>query len=253
MVQVRSVNSSAEVIYYLACVTIGVLSHSKLTLMLDLIDHLRAHPYFKECAQATLDLLGARAILRHFEPNETIFQEGDLALGMWLIKTGSVKIVKINPGGVEHILHLLGAGNTFNEVASFDGGANPACATALSETSVWLIPAEGINAALTTDPALARRVIKLLAGRIRGLVHHIEDLALYGVVVRLARFLLKQAEDPALSAPGVTRAAIAAYLATTPETISRALRTLEESGVIRFDRHRVLIVREDLLRDLATL
>ena len=87
----------------------------------------------------------------------------------------------------------------------------------------------------------------------RGLVHRIEDLTLYGVVVRLARFLLQQAEDPALSAPGVTRAAIAAYLATTPETISRALRTLEDSGAIRFDRHRIIIVREDLLRDLAAL
>ncbi len=93
----------------------------------------------------------------------------------------------------------------------------------------------------------------LLARRVRGLVHQIEDLALYGAVVRLARFLLKQAEDPALSAPGVTRAAIAAYLATTPETISRALRTLEDNGAIRFDRHRIVIIREDLLRDLAAL
>ena len=116
---------------------------------------------------------------------------------MWLIESGSVKIFKISPDGIEHILHLLGASNTFNEIAAFDGGANPANAAALSETSVWLIPSQSINAALTADPALARRVIKLLATRVRGLVHRIEDLALYGVVVRLARFLLKQAEDPA--------------------------------------------------------
>jgi CRP/FNR family transcriptional regulator len=150
-------------------------------------------------------------------------------------------------------LHLLGAGNSFNDIAAFDGGANPAHAAALSETRVWLIPSESISAALAADPALARRVIRLLAARIRGLVHQIEDLALYGAVVRLARFLLKQAEDPALSAPGVTRAAIAAHLATTPETISRALRSLESGGAIRFDRHRIIIVREDLLRELAAL
>nr|MBA3874710.1 Crp/Fnr family transcriptional regulator [Anaerolineae bacterium] len=124
---------------------------------------------------------------------------------------------------------------------------------ALSETSVWLIQSESLDTAISDDPALARRVIKLLAGRVRGLVHQIEDLALYSAIVRLARFLIKQSEDPALSAPGVTRVAIAAYLATTPETISRALRTLENSGAIRFDRHRILIVREDLLRALASL
>lgn len=221
--------------------------------MPNLVDQLHARPYFEECAQSTLDLLSAQAIRRHFATNETIFHEGDPAQGMWLIESGSVKVFKLNPDGIEHILHLLGEGNTFNEVASFDGGTNPANAAALSESSIWLIPSESIDAALTADAALARRVIRLLATRVRGLVHQIEDLALYGVVVRLARFLLKQVEDPALSAPGVTRATIAAYLATTPETISRALRTLEEGGAIRFDRHRILIVREDLLRELASL
>ena len=218
-----------------------------------LIDRLRALPYFEQCAPATLDLLVARAIQRRFAAGEAIFHEGDPSLGFWLIERGSVKIHKINPDGIEHILHLRGDGNAFNEIAALDGGANPANATALSETSVWLIAAAALDAALAADAALARRVNRLLAGRVRGLVHQIEDLALYGVVVRLARFLLRQLEDPALSGPGVTRAAIAAYLATTPETISRALRTLEDSGAIRFDRHRILIVREDLLRDLAAL
>ncbi|HVU13628.1 MAG TPA: Crp/Fnr family transcriptional regulator [Phototrophicaceae bacterium] len=221
--------------------------------MPDLIDLLRALPYFENCSQATLDLLAAQALKRHFEAGTAIFHEDDPALGLWLIEQGSVKIYKLNLEGVEHILHLLGSGDTFDDIAALDGGANPAHAAALSETSVWLLPSESLDAALAADPVLARHVIYLLAGRVRGLVHRIEDLTLYGVVVRLARFLLQQADDPALSAPGVTRAAIAAYLATTPETISRALRTLEDSGAIRFDRHRIVILREDLLRELAAL
>lgn len=221
--------------------------------MPDLLDHLRKLPYFAECPQTTLDLLVNHVVKRQFEPGETIFHEGDPALGLWLIESGSVKIFKISLDGGEHILHLLGEGNTFNDIAAFDGGANPAHAAALSKTATCLIPLESLDAALAADPALARRVIRLLATRVRGLVHRFEDLTLYGVVVRLARFLLQQLDDPALSAPGVTRAAIAAYLAATPETISRALHTLENSGAIRFDRHRILIVREDLLRDLAAI
>lgn len=216
-----------------------------------LADYLRKLPYFEECPQTTLELLVNQAVKRHFDAGEAIFHEGDPAFGLWLIELGSVKIFKVNVDGVEHILHLLGEGSTFNEIAAFDGGANPANAAALSETSLWLISSPSLDAALAADPLLARRVIRLLALRVRGLVHRFEDLALYGVVVRLARFLLQQVDDPSLSAPGVTRAAIAAYLATTPETISRALRTLEENGAIRFDRHRILIVREDLLRELA--
>jgi DNA-binding MarR family transcriptional regulator len=73
------------------------------------------------------------------------------------------------------------------------------------------------------------------------------------VVVRVARLLLKQVEDPALSGAGVTRAALAAHLATTPQTISTALRDLEVAGAIEFDRHQIRIVREDLLRAIAML
>ena len=218
-----------------------------------LIDTLKVLPYFEGAGPAQLRALAAQATQRRYAGDEMIFVEGEMAAGMWVIERGSVKIFKINPDGDEHILHLLGAGNTFNEIASLDGGANPANAAALSSVSGWLIPTEAIQALLSSDGALALRVIGLLARRVRMLVGQIEDLALYSVTIRLARFLLKQADDPALSGPGVTRASIAAHLATTPESISRSLRSLEESGAIRFDRHQIVIVDERLLRTIAAL
>jgi CRP-like cAMP-binding protein len=88
---------------------------------------------------------------------------------------------------------------------------------------------------------------------VRGLIRTVEDLSMYSVTVRLARFLLLQSEDPSLSGPGVTRTTIAAHLATTPQTISVALRELESTGAIEFDRHRIVILDETLLRDIALL
>nr|MBA3869817.1 cyclic nucleotide-binding domain-containing protein [Anaerolineae bacterium] len=101
-----------------------------------LADLLRKQPYFEECSQTTIDLLAVQALHRQFASGEAIFHEGDPAIGLWLIETGSIKIFKVNPDGIEHILHLLGAGSTFNDIAALDGGTNPANAAALSETSV---------------------------------------------------------------------------------------------------------------------
>jgi CRP-like cAMP-binding protein len=218
-----------------------------------LLNALQRIPFFESASPAQRAALAERAVYRQYAPDESIFLEGEPGDGMWLIEHGSVKIFKINPDGDEHILHLLGEGNTFNEVAALDGGANPANATALSHASVWLLPASAIRALLASDGALALRVVVLMTRRVRALVSQIEDLALYSVSIRLARFLLKQADDPALSGPGVTRASIAAHLATTPESISRSLRSLEESGAIRFDRHQIVIVDEKLLRVIAAL
>ncbi len=218
-----------------------------------LADYLQSRVYFESLSADHLHWLANQCQRQTYAVDETVFLESDPSRGMWMIEQGRVKIYKVNPEGKEHIMHLLGPGNTFNEVATFDDGLNPANAGTLTEAAIWLLPAEALNHLLSIDNALAIKVVKLLANRVRNLVGQLEDLALYSVTIRLARFLLKQLEDPALSGPGVTRANIAAHLATQPETISRALRSLEQAQAIRFDRHRIIISDEKLLRTLAAL
>jgi CRP/FNR family transcriptional regulator len=210
-------------------------------------------PYLGVLDPQQLDALARDALHLIFSPDEVIFLEGDASRGLWIIEDGNVKITKLSLEGNEYILHLLGPGDSFNDIAALDGGPTPGNAIAMSLVSAWLLPAEAMEHALESYPAMARAALKMMGERIRALGHQIEDLTLYPVIVRLARFLLAQAENPSLSGPGVTRAAIAAHLATTPETISRALAKLQEAGAIRFDRHRIIITSGDLLRSMAVL
>ncbi|PJF21016.1 MAG: hypothetical protein CUN56_13235 [Phototrophicales bacterium] len=210
--------------------------------------------YFEGIAEDELQYITNASILRTYSAGEIIFLEGAPADGLWIVDVGTVKIFKLSPDGGELILHLRGRGKTFNDIASLDGGNNPANAAALSTpTQVWLLPRSAIMHVLAQNAHMALNVIRLLAQRIRSLVHQIEDLTLYSVIVRLARFLLKQAEDPSLSGPGVTRTAIAAYLNTTPQTISVALRELESAQAIQFDRHKIKIIDEAVLRSIAMM
>jgi CRP/FNR family transcriptional regulator len=210
--------------------------------------------YFDGIADDEIAHVAENSLVRTYAAGEPIFWEGEPANGLWVVEEGHVKIYKLNPDGGEHILHLRGPGKTFNDVAALDGGSNPANAAALSpEARVWLIPSEVITYVLTHNSRVALNVIHLLAVRVRTLVAQIEDLALYSVMVRLARFLLKQATDPSLRGPGVTRTAIAAHINTTPQTLSNILRSLEEAGAIRFDRQRVIIVEERILQSIALL
>lgn len=217
-------------------------------------NYIESISYFEGIAKDELTYITERTALRTFSGGEMIFLEGEPAEGLWIVEKGNVKIFKLNQMGEEHILHLRGPSKTFNDIGALDGGRNPANAAALSsEVLVWLVPSEAIKYVLTQNPQVALNVIRLLAGRVRSLVGQIEDLALYSVIVRLARFLLKQAEDPSLSGTGITRTAIAAHINTTPQTISNVLRSLEEAGAIQFDRHRIVIVNEPVLRSIAML
>ncbi len=210
-------------------------------------------PYFRGALESVVNTLASQAVRRTFAAGETILMEGETCLGIWLIESGRVKIFKLNPDGGEHVLLILGDHDTFNDIPTFDGGANPANAAALSDCVLWLLPIDAVQIAITQDIRIAQNIIRALSSRVRMLVGQIENLALYSVLTRLARFLIKQLDDVALSGPGVTRTAIAAHLATTPQTVSTLLKTLEEMGAIEFNRHQVIVMREELLRSIAML
>lgn len=219
-----------------------------------IIGYISSIIYFENVTEEELAYISANSRLHNYQTGEMIFWEGEPAKGLWIVERGRVKIFKLNPDGNEHILHLRGPGKTFNDIGALDGGNNPASAAALSdEVIVWLVPTEVITRILVVNTQVALSVIRLLANRVRSLVGQIEDLALYSVMVRLARFLLRRPDDPSLSGPGVTRTAIAAYLNTTPQTISVVLRELEASGAIEFDRQQIHIIDEDKLRSIAML
>jgi len=214
---------------------------------------LRQLPYFAYAAKLSLNELGQQAVQRSFSPDEMIFLEGDPSAGLWILEHGRVKAYKLSPDGQEYILRFFGPGDTFNDLAALDNAPNAASAMAVTDVSAWVIPTGIFMDALKADGDLSLAVLQGLVGRVRQLVSQVEDLALRPVTARLARFLLEQIEDPTLAHPAVTRALIANHLATTPESVSRSLRVLEQAGAIRFDRHQIIISQPEILRELALL
>ncbi len=214
---------------------------------------LRQIPYLIHVEETTLVTVAERALRRTFVADEMIFLEGEPSAGLWLVENGRIKAHKLSPGGQEYILRFFGPGETFNDLAALDGSPNAASTTAVTDVAAWVIPTAVFRDLLAADHQLCLAVIQGLTGRVRQLVGRVEDLALRPVTARLARFLLEQIEDPTLAHPAVTRTLIASHLATTPESISRSLRVLEEKGAIRFDRHRIIIAQPDILRKLAQL
>lgn len=207
---------------------------------------LRRVPYFAPLTEEVLAALVARAVERCYDRGQTIFLEGEACAGLYVVARGEVKIFKMSPQGREQILHRLKPGDTFNDVAVLDGGPNPASAAAISDASLCMIARADIRRLAQAYPALAWALIESVARRTRHLVEMVEDLALRSVKERLARLLLAEvARTPAAGSLDRSRmmsqAEMAARLGTVREMIGRALRDLDNEGVISLDRHRIVI------------
>lgn len=192
---------------------------------------------------------------REVPADTLLFLEGEASAGWYGIAAGNVRIYKAALNGKEQALHVLGAGNTFNDVAAFDGNCNPASAWVLTDSVFYHLPALLLGALVEQHPLMARAVVTFLAGRVRQLVTKVEYHALQGVEARLALLLLEETaergSDTIVRQRWLTQEALATQLGTVREVVGRWLRQLAARQIIAFDRRHITILQRDLLEQIA--
>lgn len=217
------------------------------------IDLWRKVAYLQDVSDAALAELAAAATRQVFAQGQMIFLEGELTSGLYLVEHGTVKICRFAADGREHILHLVHAGDTFNDVSALDGGGNPACATAFSDVIVWRLARDDLRQVAARHPELSWSLLESLAHRARYLVNIVQDLAMRNVKGRLARLLLEQAEAAEQGLPPVamTQEEMASHLGTVREVVGRALRSLAAENIISMERQRIVIIDRQRLQEAA--
>jgi len=219
-------------------------------------DILRQTSYFGSVSESQLSAV-ARAVMEHsYRRGDSVFLEGDTCEGLYVVKSGRVRIYKISPEGREQVLLVAGPGDTFNEVPVFDGGPNPASVEALEPTVLLLLPKSALLAMVDAHPELARAFMRTFAARLRQLVGLVEELSFKTVTGRVARILLEQlppsagerSEQPPRR---LTQREIAAMAGTAREVAGRALKALEQQGAVRIERGRIVITDREWLASLG--
>ncbi len=204
---------------------------------------MRNNPFFSGLDEATLQILVQGAVWREYAAAEVVVLEGEASAGFYYLQYGWLKVVKVSINGREQVLSFLEAGNTFYEVGAFSDKPNPATAVALEPAGVWLIRRDMVMKLVRERPYFAEFVLAKMADRLMHLVSLVTDLSLRPVTGRLARLLLESAEGDVLLRPRwYTQAELAARLGTVPDVIQRALRELEQEGLIEVERRIIRIL-----------
>ena len=211
---------------------------------------LRAQPYFAVLNDEDLAFIAGRTVARQFSKDEQVFAEGEPCQGLYIVFEGEVRVYKLSAEGREQVLRNFTAGQSFNEVAVFDGGSNPAHVSAVTPCTLWIIPRSLIFEFVRTRPEMAVAVIQNLGKSLRHLVGLVEDLSLRHLSVRLAKLLLAVAADGE-GTHKLTQQEMAARLGTVREMVARALKQLEARGLIALKRGRIVIVDRDALQKMV--
>jgi len=217
------------------------------------VDHsfLNSIPYFDGLSPEELDLVKKLVFEKKVERGENIVFEGDPPEALYFVVSGAIKVFKTSVDGKEQTLNIVRPGESFNDVPIFDGGLNPASAQAIGPVILYELRKADLKALLQAHPQVALNIIKVLAGQVRQLIALVEDLSFRHVIGRVARILLEHAGDGTAPGPRLTQQEMAAMAGSVREVIGRSLKTLEDEGMIRLDRHRIVIINKEALREMV--
>lgn len=213
------------------------------------IDALRRCALFAKVDDESLHACAANLRVRRFRRGETIFHQGDPGDSLYIVESGAVKIVLPSPeGGEEAIIATLSRGDFFGELAILDGAPHSATAVALEPTEALVLHRDPFERLLDTDRTLRMALFAGLTAELRRLTGHVEELHFLDLPGRLARRIVRLAQEAQPGASGAvilewpyTQSDLAAMIGGTRQTVNRLLADFTGQGLIRFERDTLIV------------
>lgn len=213
------------------------------------VDTLRRVAFFAVLPAKEIEELAGHCAARELHKDEILFSEGDSCEGLFVVQSGAIKVFKMAESGREQIIGIDRAGSTVAELPLFDGGAFPASASAVEDSTLLFLPKREFLLLVRQNSEVAFAVIRTLAWRFRYLTTLVEELSLKEVCHRLARFLRDRAlRDGVRTRRGIefplqeTNQEIAAEIGTVRDLVSRNLRRFVDRHIIRLELRRVIVL-----------
>lgn len=218
------------------------------------VESLRRCALFAHVGTDGLQTLARSLRARRFRRNEVIFHQGDPGNQLHIVASGAVKILLPSPEGEEAIIATLRPGDFFGELALLDGAPRSATAAALEASETLALAREAFLELLERDSDLRRALLASLAGELRRLTGHVQELHFLDLAGRLAMRLVRLAGEAQPDARGevhldwpYTQSDLASMIGGTRQSVNRLLTGLVAAGLVRIERDMLVIVDLDRL------
>ncbi|AFW91570.1 FNR like protein A [Lactococcus cremoris subsp. cremoris UC509.9] len=181
------------------------------------------------------ELAQVEEIVQHkkVKKGETVIQPSAEPL-LTIVAKGSLKIYQISSTGKEQLLRVIEPGGYEGEKSIFGLVNKNLFGEALSDSTICFVRKSDFTELLLAKPQLSLRLLEMNAVKQNETEQQAKFLMMESVEMRLANYLLDLAKitDGSYVQIPMTLKDLSAFIGTTPETISRKLRLLEEKGLV---------------------
>lgn len=218
---------------------------------------IRQNPLLMELPEHELEALDQMSENIEARRRQFIWEPGNAATTIYLVRTGIVKLSKVSDEGRELTLHFFTRDNLFGELAVISEQPHDTVAEAYEDCQLLGIGKDDFNRLLMRTPMLAMRMLRLVGERRQRLENRVENLLFRSAHARLASLFIELALTFGVrDSRGViinlklTHKEIASLIGATRETVSFAILDLRKDNLIQTEGKRVILIDEPGLKVL---
>jgi CRP-like cAMP-binding protein len=187
----------------------------------------------------------ANAHLRHLEPHQHAFYEGEPQTHIYRIDTGMMRLYRLLRDGRRQIIAFRLPGQFID--MGYDEEAQFCSAEALTSVALQCLPLSVVRRRMQEEPGFVSALVHCLAMELAETRKQVAFLNRRSALEKLATFILGfltwSGEDTSLELElPMGREDIADYLGLTVETVSRTFTKLKSQGVISLPHTQMIIV-----------
>jgi len=217
---------------------------------------------FQSLSDEDIERLAASLRYRPLKKGETLFRKGDEGNSLYIVRSGSIRIVLPSESGEEVSPAILSEGDFFGEMALLDGMSRSADAVALEASEVFALNRRDFLSFLLNNENAIQSIFSFLSMRLRKTDDLLEDVCFFNISTRLARRLVelaanygrqKEGEDIIRIDLRLTQKDLASMVGVTRESINKEMKVLRERNLISTRENMIQILNLTRLKRRARL
>jgi len=196
----------------------------------------RLVPIFNHLTDNQMDDIMKVVQSETFDKGELVYKAGDKSDVLTIVNKGSLRIYRLSESGKEQLVRMLKPGEFTGELALFNETVHEHYAEAMVKTTVCQIKRSDLQDLLMSYPSISLKVLQALSSRIDETEQQATRFSTESTEQRLASYLvdlLPPGKETDVVELPMNQKNLASYIGTTPETVSRKLKELEDMNYIK--------------------
>jgi CRP/FNR family cyclic AMP-dependent transcriptional regulator len=220
----------------------------------ELAELLASHSLFADCETDELSDIILRGHFVRYRKGQEIMGQGDDGDNLLIILTGFARVSMVASNGHEIVLDYAEPGYVIGEIAFLDGGSRTASIEALTELTALSLSRPAFEEIAERHVAMPRRMLRVMAKRLRQANDVIEADRAFTSGPRLARYLLRLMVSGAKEGKlklDLSQSELGTFAGLSREQINRQLSAWSDAGLIELEQGRVKIIDRDTLLEIS--